>query len=365
MSTMISDYPSAARATEDSSALESHPLAVDMGGGLLADSDNLGDGLSQRPLLTAVVTTHDRCEQAIVAIESVIAQSYRPLEVLVIEDGTTSGVEEWIASENHDIRYIRHETNQGLAGARNTALSLANGEYVAFLDDDDRWKPVRIEQGVILLQEQSAESDSAVGVTYCAAESRKAGKLATVIHPENDGDLAASIRAVGPSTVESAGIFSKGALVDVGGYDETLSSSVDHDIWMALAKGGYAAIAHDEPLVITTIDFSGRMTTDTDERIAGVRQYVEKWRPTYYEWFGKFEGERRIQRYFARTIARLAGIKLVGGDFGAARRAIRAVFNDSDQVLYNVTVLFVSTAEFAAKRFLPPTGLRMLSRIIG
>lgn len=345
-----------------SDELDSRPLAVDTGRGQLGDP---GDGHGQ-PLVTAVVTTYDRLEQAKAAIESVLNQTYRPLEIIVVEDGTESGVQEWLINQGHEvIRYVRHTRNHGLPATRNTGLGLASGEYVAFLDDDDRWKPARIERGIDRLRERSATWDSEVGVTYCAAESYKAGQVATIIHPDNDGPLAESIRRNGPSTVESACIFSRAALHDVGGYDESLRSSVDHDIWMALAVGGYAVFAQDEPLVETDIDFAMTMTTDTDNRIAGIRQFVEKWRPTFYEWFGEDEGERRVQRYFADKVARLAAVKLIGGDLAGGGKAVRTVFQGSDQQLYNLAVLGVSIAEYTAKRVLPPAVLRALSRRFG
>jgi len=103
--------------------------------------------------------------------------------------------------------------------------------------------------------------------------------------------------------------------------------------------------------------------TNTDARIEGVSQFVDKWRPTYHEWFGRTEGERRIQRYFARVVSRLAASKLVTGAFGEATRATRAVFTHSDQTVYNCRVLAVLTAEAAVKRFAPPVVVRHLSTL--
>ncbi|WP_440989457.1 glycosyltransferase family 2 protein [Haloarchaeobius baliensis] len=341
-------------------AWQPHELAVDTGDGRLDDAESTDES----PLVTAVVTTYDRFEEATRAIESVLSQTYEPVEFLVVEDGTESGVEGWLAENGYDsVRYVRHATNQGLSGARNTAIALAEGEYVAFLDDDDSWKPERLERGVAALQSLPADERGRVGVVYCAVEAREDGRVASIVPPENQGNLRAAIVRDGPSTLESSCLFSKRALVDVGGYDEELVSSVDHDIWLSLAVGGYHAETVPEPLVVSYDAFADSMMTNTDDRIRGVGQFVEKWRPTYVDWFGPEEGERRLQRYFARVIARLAATKLVSGNLGEARRAVGAVFDRSDQTFYNVSVLATLVAESAVKRFAPPALVRRLSAL--
>jgi glycosyltransferase involved in cell wall biosynthesis len=337
-----------------------HDLAVDTGDGRLDDTEPTTD----TPLVTAVVTTYDRFEEATRAIESVLAQTYEPVEFVVVEDGTESGIGEWLDAQGYDsVRYVRHETNQGLSGARNTAIALASGDYVAFLDDDDSWKPERIERQVSLLRSLSDAEREALGVVYCAVEAREDGRVASVIPPENRGNLREAIARDGPSTLQSACLFSKRALVDVGGYDEALVSSVDHDIWLSLAVGGYSAETVAEPLVVSYDTFADSMMTNTDERIEGVAQFVEKWWPTYVDWFGRDEADRRLQRYFARVIARLAATKLVSGNVGEARRATAVLFERSDQTGYNVATLALLTAEAAVKRFVPPAVVRRLAAI--
>ena len=80
----------------------------------------------RKPLVTVVVTTYNRPEMVHHAIQSVLAQTYEPLEIIIVEDGSDSGLEAWLQEKCFtQIRYIRHEKNQGLAAARNTAIEMA------------------------------------------------------------------------------------------------------------------------------------------------------------------------------------------------------------------------------------------------
>jgi len=309
-----------------------------------------------RPLVTAIITTYDRPERVRRAVESALSQTYEPLEVLVVEDGTDSGVKDWLDEQGYeDVTYVRHETNRGLAAARNTGLEHATGEYVAYLDDDDVWKPTRVERQIAALKEVPPPDRSSVGVIYCSVERRRPnGRTMSIGRPVNVGNLAEAIREDGAQTYPSTCLFPREVLVDIGGYDTSLASSIDHDIWMALATNGYHAVAVDEPLVITYVDGRRSMVTDTDARIDGVGQFVEKWSPTYREWFGPVEGRRYAERYFADVVSLLAAQNLLGGAPGEFLTAVRALFGCSSEYRYNAYVLCRTVAVRVAVTVLPP-----------
>ncbi|WP_276414261.1 hypothetical protein [Haloarcula halobia] len=148
-------------------------------------------------------------------------------------------------------------------------------------------------------------------------------------------------------------LFDREALVSVGGYDEELASGIDHDIWMALAVNGYDAHAIMEPLVVTYRDGADSMVTNTEERIRGVRAYVDKWQPTYKEWFGEEEGERYGQRYFAWVIGRLAGDLISQGHVRDAIRALCAVNSSGADFQYLLKVLYLNVLTAVVKKSVP------------
>jgi glycosyltransferase involved in cell wall biosynthesis len=95
-------------------------------------------------LVTAAITTYNRAQYLPEAIDSVLAQSVPDVEVLVIDDGSTDDTEAAIAPYRDRIRYVRRPQNGGRAAARNTAVELATGQFLAFCDSDDAWLPNRL-----------------------------------------------------------------------------------------------------------------------------------------------------------------------------------------------------------------------------
>ena len=96
----------------------------------------------EQPLVSVIIPVYNGARYLRAALESVFAQTYRPFEVIVVDDGSTddSGV---IAQSFSDVRYI-HQANQGVAAARNNGIEAARGEFLAFLDQDDLWSPEKL-----------------------------------------------------------------------------------------------------------------------------------------------------------------------------------------------------------------------------
>jgi glycosyltransferase involved in cell wall biosynthesis len=304
--------------------------------------------------ISVIVTTYQRPKLCKRAIRSVQAQKFKPAELIVVEDASESNLEPWLRAGVPSATYIRHETNRGLAAARNTGLSRASGDYIAYLDDDDEWKPERLERQVEILENLPPEDREALGVIYCGVERQTPdGETLSVGLPENEGNLAMSIRQIGASTLPSTFLFTRAALEDINGFDESLPSSIDHDIWMQFAVAGYDVQRVMEPLVITYVSDRDQMTTNTDRRIEGVQKYVEKWLPTYQEWFGEVEGREYADRYYARVIARLAAKNLIAGDLRGFWSATRSIFVVSEQTVYNISVLFRTVGRYVASKVLP------------
>lgn len=104
------------------------------------------------PLVTVIIPTYNRKEYLETAIRSVVDQSYENIEIIVIDDGSTDNYAQPICATYSNCTYFYKE-NGGLSSARNYGINLSEGEYIAFLDDDDFWESSKIEKQVKILFE--------------------------------------------------------------------------------------------------------------------------------------------------------------------------------------------------------------------
>lgn len=95
-----------------------------------------------KPLVSVILAVYNYERYLAEAIESVLAQSYRPIEIIVVDDGSTDGTAQ-VARSYEEVRYV-HQTNQGHAAAMNAGIKAAQGEFIAFLDADDLWAPNKL-----------------------------------------------------------------------------------------------------------------------------------------------------------------------------------------------------------------------------
>ena len=118
-----------------------------------------------RPLVSVIIPTHNREDLLGRAIRSVLAQSYRELELIVVDDASTDGTREVVeAFDDPRLRYLRREQGGSAAAARNAGLAIAKGELIAFQDDDDIWLLEKLEKQVPHLLAQGEE----VGLSVCS-----------------------------------------------------------------------------------------------------------------------------------------------------------------------------------------------------
>jgi glycosyltransferase involved in cell wall biosynthesis/exopolysaccharide biosynthesis predicted pyruvyltransferase EpsI len=169
------------------------------------------------------------------AIDSVLAQTYRDFEIVVVNDGSPDETEEVLRPyiESGKIRYLWQE-NQGAAAARNRGVEVAEGELLAFLDDDDQWLPDKLEWQVACLEESDALM--VVGTSLLQGASNKPSWRS---RPQAYDVLSLENFFKGnPVGSPGQALIRKADLVRAGGFDVAIWGADDLDLWIRLSQLG-------------------------------------------------------------------------------------------------------------------------------
>lgn len=191
--------------------------------------------------VSVIIPTYNRADLISEAIESVLVQTYKDLEIIVIDDASTDTTQEILknfSSKHNNILITRHETNQGISVTRNEGLALARGKYIAMLDSDDIWlDPTKLEQQVTFLDNYT---DHLIVGTFMTVIDEK-GVKGNEIKFETE-DSAIRTKLLGTNQfMQSSLVFNKEAAQNAGGYDATLPTMEDHDLWLKMLKIGKGA----------------------------------------------------------------------------------------------------------------------------
>ncbi len=202
----------------------------------------------QQRLVSVVIPTYNRGDTIKKSIDSVLAQIYKNLEVIVVDDGSTDNTQDVVESYvDPKVRYVKLPKNRGANVARNTGIKRAKGEFIAFLDSDDRWEPEKISKQMEVYENSSDD----IKVVYCG-EDMQSDKGNRFYMPEKwvnpkEGDVFRPLlRGNFVGTVSL--LVKKECFEEVGYFDEELPRAQDWDMALRLAKEFKFKLV-DEPLV--------------------------------------------------------------------------------------------------------------------
>ena len=196
------------------------------------------------PEVSVIIPTYNSARYLSDAVDSVLAQTFKDFEVLVIDDGSTDDTESLMSRYGAAVRCI-HQENAGVAVARNRGIRESHGRYVAFLDADDTWLPDKLTKEVraLDLNRDYRACYSAFAVADCdlvpfdVNNSKREGSAL------KDLLLRGNVIAT-PSTV----MCERALFAETGGFDPALSQCADWDMWVRLAALT-EFLYLDEPLV--------------------------------------------------------------------------------------------------------------------
>jgi glycosyltransferase involved in cell wall biosynthesis len=265
------------------------------------------------PTVSVVLPTYNRPEYLPGAIESVLAQSYRDFELIVVDDASTEDPTPIVEGfEDPRVRVIRHRENRGNAAARNTAIRVARGQYLAFLDDDDMWAPDKLAVQVPVLDGSAADE----AMVYCARRLvTPDGQEIGVQAPAREGEVFEELLPWGLMACPTV-LLKREVLDTVGLFDERLARGVDEDLWRRIARS-YRVRYVDRVLVDTREGHADRVSTVRTPQ--QVREDLFRWQDML-EKFGT-ELEARPAKY-AFVLRRMGERHIQLGEVGAGRRRL-------------------------------------------
>ncbi len=198
------------------------------------------------PRVSVVIPAYNALPFLPETLESALAQDFRDVEVIVIDNGSTDGTGDHVGRVvDPRVRLLRLAENQGISGGCNAGLREATGELVATLEADDLWHPDKLS---LLVGALDADPEAVLAYSYVELIDQDGRRSGNVVGRPVEGDVRAELRSDVVVPCGSSPVFRREALVRAGGWDESFRSSPDWELYLRLAPlGGFRVVPR--PLV--------------------------------------------------------------------------------------------------------------------
>lgn len=229
------------------------------------------------PVVSVVIPVYNRFELAKEAVFSVIGQTYRDIEVIIVDDGSidmTPVIETYFKDDSR-IKYlnVKHSGMPGLV--RNRGVDIAWGKYIAFLDSDDLWVSGKLESQMKYLKENP--DCRIVHTRETWIRNRKTISQSGFDHKRSGNIFPDALEKciIGPSTV----LMEKSLYSELGGFDEDLEIAEDYELWLRLCNSNSVGYI-DEPLITKRAGHRDQLSEKYGQieifRINGLQKLVEQ-----------------------------------------------------------------------------------------
>src|SRR5262249_37100539 len=215
--------------------------------------------LTYEPLVSVVIATYNCAAYLGQAIDSVLAQTYRNVEVLVVDDGSTDDTAAVLARYMSDPRvHVHRQTNAGQTSAKNRGIAAARGEFVGFCDADDAWLPDKL-----AVQIPAFARSERIAVVYSRATTITPDGKPIQAGPRPVPYVSGRITAdLFKSNVVPFGtaVVRRSCLIEMGAFDERYRMGIDWELWLRLSTR-YEFLFVDEITYLYRI-WPGQMSTN-------------------------------------------------------------------------------------------------------
>lgn len=231
-----------------------------------------------KSLVSVIISTYKRPSKVIRAINSVLNQTYKNIEILVIDDNndkdkfrklTQDVLQKYITEKK--IIYIKHKNNKGLPAARNTGINKAKGEFISFLDDDDEFLPVKIESQLKIFK----NAKDNIGLVYGAYIKKDLTlNKEIIIEPKVKGNIN-SILGLNKIGSPSIIMCKRSAISKIGGFDETIQFREDIDFYFRLSE--YYHFAYTKEIVSKFYVHQDSMSKNYKYKLKHTLKFIKKY----------------------------------------------------------------------------------------
>lgn len=233
-------------------------------------------------LVSVIVPTYSRPDNLCRAIDSLLYQTYTPIEIIVVDDngeGTPAQKETEKLLENYIsskfIRYIKHSYNRNGAAARNTGVKAANGKYISLMDDDDTFAPNKIELQVKALCE-ALKRDKKYQGCYCSLDLiTKNGKRTSIIQ-EKEGNLSAELLLGTVRFNSSTILITREAYEKINGFDERFVRNQDWEFCIRFFSRFKFALASPSTILVEKYQYGGNAIFKDVKKQIELKQFFLK-----------------------------------------------------------------------------------------
>ena len=204
----------------------------------------------ERPLVSVIIPTYNRIGTLPASVNSVLAQTYDNLELIIVDDGSDDGTDKYAKGlTDSRVKYIKSNGNNGPSAARNLGVKLAQGEYVAFHDSDDEWLPEKLEKQMRLFQDHEQEVD----LVYCEYERYHGQTAAGIVPPKEipymykQGQIL-EVLLLQPMIGTPTIVVKKQEFINAGSFNESLKTFEDYEFTVRFSQNHTIGFV-EEPLV--------------------------------------------------------------------------------------------------------------------
>ena len=204
--------------------------------------------------ISVVIPSYNRKDFLKRSIDSAINQTKKPLEIIVVDDGSTDGTEAMIKSDYDFVKFIKQK-NKGVSAARNIGIKVSIGEWICFLDSDDEWKKDKLEKQINAMKSNPGYKFFHSNEIWIKNGLRINQKKK---HKKYGGDIfdkCLDMCRISPSSV----MIDKTVFDEVGNFNENLVVCEDYELWLRICDK-YRVFFIDEPLIIKYGGHQGQLS---------------------------------------------------------------------------------------------------------